>query len=747
MIAKNYTNQWIRTLVLIAFFSGISFTHTLAQCTQLIWADEFNGPVIDSTMWTLHVDDKGGGNAELQYYTDREANAKIVDSVLVITALEEQYLTREYTSAKLDSKHKGDWKYGRYEARIKLPEGQGMWPAFWMMPTEAKYGTWPNSGEIDIMELVGHEPSTVWGTLHHGPPQQLTNGSYTLPSGKFSDDFHVFALEWGPDSITWEVDDSIYSMKNADSVANWNVFQEKFALILNLAVGGNWPGAPDGTTVFPQTMEVDYVRVYGDPSAQDIVTIGQEVSNASGIKYTFTDIPGASFDWTVPAGASILEGQGTNTIMVDLGCDEDTVSLEVTSTCGTFVIKHAVSYSLPSIAADTLVYQQTGSMLFTTSDLVNTTYEWTVPEDVTILSGAGNDSLYVDWGCTDGQVSVSITNGCFDLDTAITVHVQAPELSGPESVTENASSRTYKFTELPVENTYTWQVPEDAVIASGQGTNSIMVDFGVIEGNVSVEVVNSCGTSNYSLPVSIGSTIVFCSFEGSSLEFLTFSSTDFERIANPFKSGINMSEHIGKTFKSTVSWAGIYADLGYWIDFSENNTFKLKVYGPKTGQVLLKVEEAENQPVFKEVSAELTKVEEWEELTFDFTDAESDKYNRITLFFDFGATEENYFYFDDIKLVQADPASVRSTDKGTLRISVFPNPARENVFVNLNGIISGNVNMELYNGSGILVRTIEATVRDANQTFTLETGDLPAGIYFIRISAGDQAHAEKFVIQ
>ncbi len=731
----------------LIIISGFIAINSMGQCTELIWADEFDGPKIDSLKWTLSVDDEGGGNAELQYYTDREENVKIIDSVLVIKAREEQYLTRDYTSAKLDSKHKGDWKYGRYEARIKLPEGQGMWPAFWMMSTDSKYGTWPNSGEIDIMELVGQEPSTVWGTLHYGPPHEYINSSYALPDSKFSEEFHVFALDWGPDSMVWEVDDSVYSVIKAGDVTHWNVFQERFYLILNLAVGGNWPGSPDETTVFPQTLEVDYVRVYGDPATQEIKKIGQEAPNASGIIYTFTDISGATFNWTVPDDASIVEGQGTNSVKVNLGCTEDSISLEVAGKCGTFIIKHPVIFSSPSIAGETLVYQQNDSMLFTIADLENTTYEWTVPEDVTILSGQGSDSLFVNWGCTGGQVSVSVANSCFDLDTTAMVEIDIPVLTGAESVTENASEKSYHLTELPGENTYTWEVPEDAIITSGQSTNAITVDFGTVEGNVSAEVSNSCGTDSYSLPVSIGNTIVFCSFEGTNLYFQPFAETNFEKISNPFKEGINLSEHVGKSFKSIVTWAGIYADVSDWIDFSQNNVFKMKVYGPKTGQVLLKLEDSGNGSVFLEKYAELTKVEEWVELSFDFTGTESGKYNRITLFFDFGSSEANYYYFDDIKLVYDDQVSTGELPDGPFRCSVFPNPAGTYFNVHFQDGVKGIVTMELYNESGIVVRSSETYNRDGRQNYMFGTGDLPPGIYYFRTKSTVDTMIKKIVIQ
>ena len=180
---------------------------------KLVWADEFNGKTIDETRWHFEVNGKGGGNHELQYYTKRPANAFVENGHLVIAALKEDYTGpdghRDYTSARLVTQGAGDWKYGRFEARLKLPKGRGLWPAFWMMPTESVYGSWPLSGEIDIMELIGHEPNVVYGTLHYGnpwPKSGHSGASYRLPTGDFSEGFHVFAVEWEPREIRWYVD-------------------------------------------------------------------------------------------------------------------------------------------------------------------------------------------------------------------------------------------------------------------------------------------------------------------------------------------------------------------------------------------------------------------------------------------------------------------------------------------------------------------------------------------------------------
>lgn len=239
---------------------------------SLVWNDEFNGNEIDTEKWEHEVNGWGGGNNELQYYTDRSVNSYIDDTVLVIQALEESYTgpdgTRDYTSARMRTLNKGDWKYGRFDIRAKLPYGQGLWPAVWMLPTDWAYGGWAASGEIDIMEMLGHETNRVYGTLHYGgePPNNVQTGmSYVLTQGTFAGEFHVFTLEWDSTEIRWYVDGEHYQTQNNWYTSNYGFpapFDQRFHLLLNVAVGGNWPGNPDASTTFPQVMLVDYVRVF-----------------------------------------------------------------------------------------------------------------------------------------------------------------------------------------------------------------------------------------------------------------------------------------------------------------------------------------------------------------------------------------------------------------------------------------------------------------------------------------------------
>ena len=240
----------------------------------LTWSDEFdgsNGSAPDPAKWAIETGGNGWGNNELEYYTTRSQNVRQENGNLVITALKETYtgadgVTRNYTSARLKTAGLFNQAYGRSEARIKIPAGQGMWPAFWMLGQDINTAGWPTCGEIDIMENVGFEPTKVHGSAH-GPGysgSHALTGVYTLPAGRFSDDFHVFAVEWEPSAVRFYVDGTLYETRTpADLPAGtrW-VYDHPFFLLLNVAVGGDWPGPPDGTTVFPQTMMVDYVRVY-----------------------------------------------------------------------------------------------------------------------------------------------------------------------------------------------------------------------------------------------------------------------------------------------------------------------------------------------------------------------------------------------------------------------------------------------------------------------------------------------------
>ncbi len=240
----------------------------------LKWSDEFNGlngAPPDESKWVVDTGGNGWGNNELQYYTPRRKNVRQENDNLIIEAIKEDFtgpdgVRRDYTSARVNTAGRFSQQNGRFEARIKIPRGQGIWSAFWLLGNDLPAKGWPSCGEIDIMENLGFEPSRIFGALH-GPGYSARNAltsSYTLSNGRFSDDFHVFAVEWEPQRIRFYVDDQLYATRVSSDVPPGNawVYDHPFSLIVNVAVGGDLPGKPDDSTVFPQRMLVDYVRVY-----------------------------------------------------------------------------------------------------------------------------------------------------------------------------------------------------------------------------------------------------------------------------------------------------------------------------------------------------------------------------------------------------------------------------------------------------------------------------------------------------
>ena len=489
---------------------------------------------------------------------------------MTIQAIEENYLGHDYTSGRLNTTGKISVKYGRIEASIKLPIGQGLWPAFWMLPEDWVYGGWPNSGEIDIMELLGQQPETIYGTLHVGQPYSSSGNNYTITGTDFSQDFHEFAIEWEENEIRWYVDDILYSTKGPGDIAPWAPFQEEFHLLLNVAVGGNWPGSPDGSTVFPQTMEVDYVRIYKDIS-----------------------------------------------------------EVAITGDTAVFPNQSSTSYSLP--------------------ELIDGTYSWNVPAGASIVSGQGTGEIVVDWGCSGGDITVDITTSCGTETISLNVNVNGNAIEDPGNIYNGQENVSFIVSGDPADS-YTWTVPPGATITAGQGTPSILVDWGNTGGLVDVEVINSCGTFNYSWNVIPGPINTFCDFDNIDLYFIPFGGNTFDEINNPQVNGINTSQRVGESISGWETWAGIFADLGGEIDFSLSSELQVKVWSPIICDLVFKLEDHTGPAPDVSITQTVPTANEWVEYTFDFSGEASGAYDRMVLFFDFGTNDNNVFYFDDIFL-------------------------------------------------------------------------------------------------
>ena len=330
----------------------------ISTCPQMIWSDEFDKAELDGSKWEYVVGDGcnfglcGWGNNELEVYTKDSKNIRIEDGKLVIEAHianatenidnEISPSTRKYTSAKIASQRLADFATvgKRFEASIKLPQGKGIWPAFWMLPSKDRFGGWPKSGEIDIMENIGKEGSnTIHGTLHYGrdwPNDQYAEEGIRLDEkvfGNFSEIFHVFSAEVEESEIRFYVDNILFSTKSRRDLFPYHwPFREEFYFIINLAVGGNWPGFPDHSTVFPQKLVMDYVRVY---EGRFWGVEGPQLVNGfeNNVNYTIfgddADIEERfHYTWSVPDGATIVNGQGSNTVQISFGEKEGIISVQ-----------------------------------------------------------------------------------------------------------------------------------------------------------------------------------------------------------------------------------------------------------------------------------------------------------------------------------------------------------------------------------------------------------------------------------
>ncbi|MEL6973989.1 MAG: glycoside hydrolase family 16 protein [Bacteroidota bacterium] len=266
--AWSFTTKCLAVLAIWAFAGcETDDTQTVATFTNLVLDENFDTDgAPNDALWNFDIGTgiDGWGNQELQYYTDRTENVTVQNGVLLITAQQEAFEGSQYTSARLLTKDKFEQEYGRFEARMRLPYGQGIWPAFWMLGADIDDNPWPGAGEIDIMEYRGQEPTVLIGSVH-GPGYsggEAVSKEYNLENDRFDTGFHVFGIEWGPNYINYYVDDVLYNQITPEDVPGQWVFNKPFFILVNLAVGGTFVGPPNAQTEFPQTLIVDYVRVY-----------------------------------------------------------------------------------------------------------------------------------------------------------------------------------------------------------------------------------------------------------------------------------------------------------------------------------------------------------------------------------------------------------------------------------------------------------------------------------------------------
>ncbi|WP_343694503.1 family 16 glycosylhydrolase [Flavobacterium sp.] len=358
---------YFKQFLAVAIFLLLPFMKVQSQCKTLVWSDEFNGTTVDLTKWQSISGNGcpslcGFGNAEAQRYDPNQATIvkEGTNSYLNIEAKYQpsgSFPDQPYASSKLTTEGKYSLKYGRVEARMKLSNGQGAWPAFWMLPVN---GNWPYTGEIDIMEAKHRNPQSVDGTIHYdGNGYHFTGRSYSSPTD-LSSDFHVYAVEWGPNFIKWYVDDLLFHTATPNTTVNggWPFNDSQFYIILNLAVGSagtpytsvNGAGVAPVPGDFPAKLQVDYVRVYDGSYKYAVAGDAKVYQNETGKTYSISAIAGATYNWTVPSGATITAGQGTNAVTVNWGTTGGDVSVTATTsgcTANTYKLAVATEAAIP----------------------------------------------------------------------------------------------------------------------------------------------------------------------------------------------------------------------------------------------------------------------------------------------------------------------------------------------------------------------------------------------------------------
>jgi len=670
------------------FFLMSSFVQkSYGQCYELVWSEEFDYTGYpDPTIWNMEVGNNNGNNNESQYYTKNDKDNCWVDSGrMVITALKEVYGGQQYTSARINTKGKAEFLYGKIEGRMKLPYGQGIWPAFWTLGGDIDQVSWPQCGEIDIMELIGGadpRDRTSYGTAHWADANNkhaMYGGNKALPSGtRFADAYHTFTVEWTPLKIAWFIDGVQFHVISTTPAA-LSEFHKNHFIIINLAVGGDWPGYPNATTVFPQKFEVDYVRVY--QLASDLIIEGKDslVAKEKAVSYSLPTAEGREFLWSVPEDASLITRADSNAVLVDWGCTSGEIVCDITTACTTSIVKKKnVSLASPSIEGPIFHDKTAGNLFFSVPVMSETDYLWTLPADASFVTGGTSNAAEVSWGEEPGLISLQFTNTCG---------------------TTNLSKTLFSYGQYPYPN------PGTPFIIPGT-LNSTDFDYGG-EG----VAYHDSGIGNQG----------------------TGSRRD---------EGVDTQD---QTLFPNVGWIVSGEWLEYTINVPEAGYYRVEMkvatqnttnIGPL--KVLINGESRIADISVPGTGAWTTFVTVSQRLLYLNT---TDTLLRIEV-------GKGGFNLGPIKFVVDNSLSVLDLESESGQLKVFPNPVKDILNINLHMIRSGDVALKIRDLSGKqLIHSVSKGIGSGNQKISItdELKTLQAGIYLIEIATNDQTYFSKFI--
>ncbi|MBN2485388.1 MAG: family 16 glycosylhydrolase [Bacteroidales bacterium] len=399
--------------------SGVLFD---ASYWKLVWSDEFDYEGLpDASKWSFESMRPGTVNNELQnYVVDRLENARVENGVLTIECKKDNYNNYTYSSARLRTRQKGDWLYGKVVVSAKLPTGRGTWPAIWMLSTDNSYGGWPASGEIDIMEHVGYDPGRVHSTMHTGAYNHTlgTQKGGNIMVSDFATGFNEYIVDWKPEIIESYLNESKYFtfINEHKTFREWP-FDKRFYLILNIAYGGSWGGAQgtdDAIFARPEgvKMEIDYVRVYKNIPELVINGPNEVLANQKDITFRIENIEGINYTWLPSDKYTLTTASDTNLIKIDWGCAPDTLKVELLVD-GTelFTLSKVVNIKPFSIAGKAWIDENASGVVYSTQAAENTVYTWSASEGITLTSGQGTDSIYADF-TQEGSIYLMAETDC-----------------------------------------------------------------------------------------------------------------------------------------------------------------------------------------------------------------------------------------------------------------------------------------------------------------------------------------------
>ncbi|MBN2009887.1 carbohydrate binding domain-containing protein [candidate division KSB1 bacterium] len=743
MKSINNTTHYISVLfvlVLLLYCTGLA-----AQTRHLIWVDEFDEMIIDPGRWNFET---GPTYETLHYFTDRPDNAKIVDGKLQIIALEESYQGFNYTAALLKTQNLFYWRYGRIEARIKLPHTTGFVPGFWMLPQGDQYGYWPWSGEIDVMEHPTNQ-DRIFGTCHSWQYSYFT-GSFAPAGGsiQITDSetaFHVYAVEWTADKIDFFVDDQKYfTFNNEHSGFEAWPFDQPFYILLAMGVGGGWVGNPDATSVFPAIMEVDYVRVY--QNTDDLVINGDDdvLENSKNIVYTVPHIDGALYSWNVPNGATIMTGENTHQISVDWGIFGGNVMADVTTGDGTSVIEYPVTVS-PNLMKNagfekgakywnkTGPYPAEATFALTTDDVHNGNYAMVVDVKTPGVNA---------W---DAQLS----QGNLLLKTGKNYHASfwakkdgAPTELGPAII--NATDYTLYALET-ITLTDTWQQFEFNFTVPANVTTSFNFGMGGQTGTFYYDdfvlTAPDAQQSNQVMNADFSSGIDAWIFNTFSPANARAAVENGELVVSIINGGVN-------TWDVHVGQAGVTIEKG------KEYTVTFDAYAAAPRDIFAFV--GKNATPWNVYSNNNTLSLSTKRQTYSYSFTMNDPTdNAARLGFDIGSASDDVVFDNVFLSAGAWPAAVTTqTDNTPRSFSLFqnsPNPFNPSTVITYQLPMISNVNLSVYNLKGQLVRTLIKAKQDAGYHFIEWDGAdesgavVSSGLYLYRLHAGDNIQTRRML--